>query len=137
MFREFDINILMELCEEKKYATTVAGFEVIDMSEAIETPKKMQKSKLAVRAMGVLGGELVKWNYIEEGDRQALREELGLVPPQISEEAEAAPIPIPIREKPAKTTKAKSAKEEKEKASVKSAEKKTKTKAKAKAKTKG
>ena len=81
MPREFDINILMKL-SEREYATTAAGFEVIDMHELIEIPKKMQKSKPAVRTMSVLDAELVKWSYIGEEERQALREELGLNVPQ-------------------------------------------------------
>ena len=85
MPKEFDINILMGLCEEQKYATTVAGFEVIDMNEVLEVPKKMHKNKPAVRAMSILGEDLVQWNYIGEEERQALREELGLSVPEEAE----------------------------------------------------
>ena len=88
MPKEFDINILMALCEEQRYATTVAGFEAIDMSDQIDVPKKLQKAKPAIRAMSVLSLELVKWSYIGEEERQALREELGL---DISQELEGAP----------------------------------------------
>lgn len=82
MPREFDINILMSLSQDQKYATTVAGFEIIDMNDYIDIPKKLHKSKPAVRAMSILDMEIVKWSYIGEEERQSLREELGLNVPQ-------------------------------------------------------
>lgn len=82
MPREFDINILMRLCEKQRYAAAVAGFEVIDTNDAINVPKILHKNKPAVRAMNILDMKLIKWDYIGEEERQALREELGLVPPQ-------------------------------------------------------
>lgn len=78
MSKEFSITKLLALCEDKKYATTVAGFEVIDVSESIDVPKSFQKSKLAVQAMSILDDNIVSWDYIGEEERQALKDELAI-----------------------------------------------------------
>ena len=78
MSKEFSITKLMALCDEKKYATTVAGFGVIDVSESIEVPKSFQTSKLAVKAMNILNDNIVNWDYIGEEERQALKDELAV-----------------------------------------------------------
>ena len=78
MAYEFNIDRLLHFTEHDKYAATVAAFEVIDLGEQIEVPKKMMRAKPAVRSMYVLDNEIVKWDYIDEEERQALREELGI-----------------------------------------------------------
>ena len=79
MAHEFNVDRLLRFTERDKYAATVAAFEIIDMVEQIEVPKKMLRAKPAVRSIYVLDNEIVKWGYIAEEERQALREELGLV----------------------------------------------------------
>lgn len=79
MSREFDISRLLVFTSKDKYAATVAASEVIDLGEQIELPKKLQRLKPAVRAIYILDNDIAKWDFIEEEERQALREELGLV----------------------------------------------------------
>ena len=78
MAKDFEIFKLMNLCEKDRYANTVAGFEAIDVLEQLEIPKKIKKSKIAHQALYTLSDKVIQWNYIEEKDRQALREELGI-----------------------------------------------------------
>ncbi len=86
MPREFDIVALMNLCHKDRYATTVAGFEVIDLGEQIEVSRKMAKRKVAVKTMHILTQEMVKWDFISEEKRHALRQELGILPVSVEEE---------------------------------------------------
>ena len=82
MNEEFDTVTLMELCCNNRYAATVAGFEGIDAGDQIEISRKMRRRRAAVRAMYVLSQGIIKWDYIPEEKRQALREELGIAPPK-------------------------------------------------------
>ncbi|MBX7058056.1 MAG: DNA primase [Leptospirales bacterium] len=78
--KEFEISRLLELSRDQKYATTVAAFEVIDMIEQIDLPKKVQNRKPAVKALTALHDQLVQWDFISEEERLALEEELGPSP---------------------------------------------------------
>lgn len=78
--KEFEISRLLELSRDQKYATTVAAFEVIDLIEQIELPKKMINRKPAVKALTALHDRLVQWDFISEEERAALEEELGPAP---------------------------------------------------------
>jgi hypothetical protein len=76
MSREFEISRLLEMTENKKYATTVAAFRIIDHLEQIDFPKKIQNRKPAVQAMHALSDKLINWDYISEEARRELEEEL-------------------------------------------------------------
>ncbi len=78
MNQEFDIATLLRLTEQDKYATTVAGFETIDMNAEIEVPKKIQRRKPAVRSLYTLSSGLIQWDYISDERREELRQELGI-----------------------------------------------------------
>ncbi|MEQ9363852.1 MAG: hypothetical protein RIF32_06405 [Leptospirales bacterium] len=76
MSKDFEISKLLDLSREKKYATTVAAFEVIDMLEQIDIPRKMANRKPAVKAMNALFEQTVQWDYIGDEAREALAAEL-------------------------------------------------------------
>lgn len=76
MSKEFDISQLFEITQKDKYAATVAAFEVIDILDQVEIPKKLSNRKPAIKAMSALSENLVKWDYIAEEDRLALEEEI-------------------------------------------------------------
>lgn len=80
MSKEFEISRLLELTEKNKYATTVAAFEVIDLLDQIDIPKKMITRKPAIQAMHALSEQAVAWDYISDEQRRALDEELNPVP---------------------------------------------------------
>ena len=73
---EFEISKLLEISAKQKYASTVAGFKIIDSLDQIEIPKKFQTRKPAVKAMIALSDGIVKWDFISEEARTALEEEL-------------------------------------------------------------
>lgn len=76
MSKEFEISKLLDLSRENKYATTVAAFEVIDMLEQIDIPRKLANRKPAVKAMSALSEATVQWDYIDDDAREALASEL-------------------------------------------------------------
>jgi len=76
MSKEFDISQLFEITQKDKYAATVAAFEVIDILDQVEIPKKLSNRKPAIKAMSALSEHIVKWDYIAEEDRLALEEEI-------------------------------------------------------------
>ncbi len=76
MSKDFEISKLLDLSREQKYATTVAAFEVIDMLEQIDVPRKMANRKPAVKAMNALFEQTVQWDYIGDEAREALAAEL-------------------------------------------------------------
>jgi hypothetical protein len=73
---EFEISKLLEISAKQKYATTVAGFKIIDNIDQIELPKKFMTRKPAVKAMIALSDGHIKWDYIGDEARMALEEEL-------------------------------------------------------------
>ncbi len=93
MKQEFTIKNLMDFTRQNKYATAVAGFEVIDMIDRFELPKRLLKSKPAVRSMRALSENLVQWEYIGDLARNDLRKELGLL---YDKETEEEPSTLPI-----------------------------------------
>ncbi|MCR9142000.1 MAG: hypothetical protein NXI24_07090 [bacterium] len=76
MSKDFEISKLLDLSRDQKYATTVAAFEVIDMLEQIDIPRKMANRKPAVKAMNALFEKTVQWDYIDDEAREALAAEL-------------------------------------------------------------
>ena len=89
MSKDIEIEELMDLCKNNKYATTVTGFEVIDYLDQIEIPKKLRRRKPTIKAIYILKNNLIKSDYIGEEERLALRKELNLdkVPDYLLEEA--------------------------------------------------
>lgn len=77
--KNFEIQKLLSITAENKYATAVAAFEIIDQLPTLELPKKWKNRKPAVQAMMAISDDMVKYGYIEDSQRTALDEELGIV----------------------------------------------------------
>ncbi len=74
--REFEISRLLELTATEKYATTVAAFEVIEMIDQLDIPKKVQHRKPSIQALTLLADKHIQWDYIEDSAREELEAEL-------------------------------------------------------------
>ncbi|MCS7206125.1 MAG: hypothetical protein NZ853_10555 [Leptospiraceae bacterium] len=78
-FKEFQIRDLLEITKDKKYAVTVAAFEIVENFDKLnlELEKLGWKSnKISVIAMMCLARNLIKYDFITDEQRKQLEEEL-------------------------------------------------------------
>ncbi len=76
---EFQIRDLLEITKDRKYAATVAAFEIIENLDKLDLdPKKLgwKTNKVSVLAMLALARGKVKFDFITDEQRLKLEEEL-------------------------------------------------------------
>lgn len=84
---DFQISELLKITAEKKYAASVAAFEVVDNGYMIELPPKWSTRKVAVQAMLALSRDIVQFDSITDEQRAKLEAELQNSPHRDSAEA--------------------------------------------------
>ena len=76
---EFQIRDLIEITKDKKYAATVAAFEIIENLDKLDLdPKKLgwKTNKVSVLAMLALARGKIKFDFVTDEQRLKLEEEL-------------------------------------------------------------
>jgi len=76
---EFQIRDLLEITKDRKYAATVAAFEIIENLDKLDLdPKKLgwKTNKVSVLAMLALARGKIKFDFITDEQRLKLEEEL-------------------------------------------------------------
>jgi hypothetical protein len=77
--KEFQIRDLLEITKDKKYAATVAAFEIVENLDKIDLDLKKlgwKTNKVAVIAMMALAKGKIKYDFITDEQRSKLEEEL-------------------------------------------------------------
>ncbi|GIX41137.1 MAG: hypothetical protein KatS3mg129_0870 [Leptospiraceae bacterium] len=77
--KEFQIRDLLEITKDKKYAATVAAFEIVENLDKLDLDLKKlgwKTNKVSVLAMMALARGKIKYDFITDEQRLQLEEEL-------------------------------------------------------------